>query len=41
MSESILERLRYYAHMVSVFPGEVIEAGYESLRGLSMGVSWI
>ena len=37
MSESILERLRYYAHMVSVFPGDVIEAVYESLRGLSIG----
>ena len=37
MSESILERLRYYAHMVSVFPWEVIEAVDESLRGLSIG----
>ena len=38
MSESILERLRYYAHVtVSVFPREVIDAVYESLRGLSIG----
>ena len=37
MSESILERLRYYAHMVSVFPGDVIEAVDELLRGLSIG----
>ena len=42
MSESILERLRYYAradprNMVSVFPGDVIEAIDELLRGLSIG----
>ena len=38
MSESILERLRYYAHVtVSIFPREVIDAVYESLRGLSIG----
>ena len=42
MSESILERLRYYARVdprntVSVFPGDVIEAIDELLRGLSIG----
>ena len=42
MSESILERLRYYARVdprntVSVFPGDVIEAVDELLRGLSIG----
>ena len=37
MSESILERLRYYAHMVSVFLGDVIEAFDELLRGFSIG----
>ena len=38
MSESILERLRYYAHVtVSVFPREVLEAFDEMLRGFSIG----
>ena len=42
MSESILERLLYYARVdprntVSVFPGDVIEAIDELLRGLSIG----
>ena len=42
MSESILERLRFYARVdprntVSVFPGDVIEAVDELLRSLSIG----